>query len=93
MPRRLLTAREASWLGPQGDIHFSPDNFPEMGLTPLGMAGGTQMSAFMSYWVDVYNAALKDALDALAESCTPTIRLDSAGLMREMVADPAACTC
>ncbi|MGI9241945.1 MAG: SGNH/GDSL hydrolase family protein [Verrucomicrobiales bacterium] len=61
---------------------------PDLGLTPYGQLGG--QSAQLSYVTYLYNEALEAALDQLEAAGIRTSRLDSAQLIQDMVAEPAA---
>jgi phospholipase/lecithinase/hemolysin len=83
------TAQEVALLASHGARHILVVNLPDLGLTPFGLSLGQAFSLQLSGLTDAYNAGLEQALNSLAGAGIPTIRLDSAGLIREMVADPA----
>jgi len=83
------TADAVSVLAAAGARHILVVNLPDLGITPMGTGLGPGMGPFLSFWVDTYNGALDQALDALATAGVATIRLDSAGLLRDMVSEPA----
>ena len=84
------TAQSVVTLSSGGARHILVVNLPDLGLTPFGLAQGPQGSAQLSYLTNLYNAGLKQALDSLEKAGIRTIRLDAAGLIREIAADPAA---
>ena len=84
------TAQSVVALASHGARHILVANLPDLGLTPFGLATGPQGSAQLSYLTNVYNAGLKQALDSLENAGIRTIRLDAAGLIREIAANPAA---
>lgn len=84
------TAQQIAKLHSNGARHIFVANLPDLGLTPFGRSLGPQFSAQLSGLTDMYNAGLKQALDALDADGIKTIRLDTAALIREIVAFPAA---
>jgi outer membrane lipase/esterase len=84
------TAQAVAALGSNGARHILVANLPDLGLTPFGLAQGPIGSAFLSQLTDAYNGALSQALNGLAAAGIPTVRLDTAGLIREISEDPAA---
>ena len=61
-------------------------NMPDLGLTPFGRLvdpGG------LSFFSAVYNVTLDSALDQLAAAGIETIRVDSARVLQDMVANPS----
>lgn len=82
------TAQSVVALASHGARHILVANLPDLGLTPFGRSLGPIGSAQLSYLTDVYNAGLDKALDSLDAAGIPTIRLDAAGLIREIAADP-----
>lgn len=84
------TAQAVVTLSSEGARHILVVNLPDLGLTPFGLAQGPLGSAQLSYLTNLYNAGLNQALNSLENAGIRTIRLDSAGLIREMAADPAA---
>jgi outer membrane lipase/esterase len=82
------TAQSVVALASHGARHILVANLPDLGLTPFGRSLGPVGSAQLSYLTDVYNAGLDKALDSLDAAGIPTIRLDAAGLIREIAADP-----
>jgi phospholipase/lecithinase/hemolysin len=84
------TAQTVAKLHSRGARHILVANLPDLGLTPFGQSMGPVFSAQLSALTEGYNAGLKQALDALDASGIRTIRLDTAGLIREIVANPAA---
>lgn len=83
------TAGAVATLASQGARHILVANLPDLGLTPLGLDQGPQGSAQLSGLTDGYNYYLDVALDSLEAAGIRTIRLDAAGLIREIAADPA----
>jgi phospholipase/lecithinase/hemolysin len=71
-----------------GARHILVANLPDLGLTPMGLDLGPQGSAQMSGLTNVYNRYLDAALDSLEAAGIRTIRLDAAGLIGEVAADP-----
>jgi phospholipase/lecithinase/hemolysin len=61
-------------------------NLPDLGLTPLGVMSGN--AAGLSDLSSIYNSNLALGLDYLESMGVDTIRLDSAGLLQAIVADP-----
>lgn len=84
------TAQAVVTLSNEGARHILVLNLPDLGLTPFGLAQGPLGSAQLSYLTNLYNAGLKQALDSLENAGIRTIRLDAAGLIREIADDPAA---
>jgi phospholipase/lecithinase/hemolysin len=84
------TAQAVVTLSSGGAGHILVANLPDLGLTPFGLDSGPQGSAQLSYLTNLYNAGLKQALDSLENAGIRTIRLDTAGLIREIAANPAA---
>jgi phospholipase/lecithinase/hemolysin len=84
------TAQAVVTLSSGGARHILVVNLPDLGLTPFGLAQGPLGSAQLSYLTNLYNAGLNQALDGLGNAGIRTIRLDSAGLIREIAANPAA---
>lgn len=84
------TAQAVYDLASHGARHILVADLPDLGLTPFGLALGASYSAQLSYLTDAYNAGLGQALDALDAAGIETIRLDAAGLIRDIAADPAA---
>jgi thermolabile hemolysin len=80
------TATAVARLSSHGAKHILVANLPDLGLTPFGGA----FSAQLSYITNVYNAGLQQALNSLQAAGIPTIRMDAAGLIREIVRDPGA---
>lgn len=84
------TAQAIVTLASHGARHILVVNLPDLGLTPFGLSLGQSFSAQLSYLTDAYNGGLQQALNALDAAGIRTIRLDSADLIRDIVADPAA---
>jgi outer membrane lipase/esterase len=84
------TAQAVVTLSSGGARHILVVNLPDLGLTPFGLAQGPLGSAQLSYLTNLYNAGLQQALDSLENVGIRTIRLDAAGLIREIAHDPAA---
>lgn len=85
------TAKAVATLHSRGARHILVANLPDLGLTPFGRSMGPAGSAGLSGLTNAYNASLQQALDALdASSGIRTIPLDSAALIRDIVASPAA---
>jgi len=84
------TAQSVALLASQGARHIVVANLPDLGLTPFGLSLGQAFSAQLSGLTLAYNAGLEQALDSLEDAGMPTIRFDSAGLIREIAADPTA---
>jgi phospholipase/lecithinase/hemolysin len=82
------TAEAVATLAKRGARHILVVNLPDLGLTPFGLAQGPQYSALLSGLTDAYNYYLDAALDSLEGAGIRTIRLDAAGLIREVAADP-----
>ena len=82
------TATAVVTLSSAGARHILVANLPDLGITPFGLSTGPTGSAQLSYLTDLYNAGLQQALDTLQNAGIQTIRLDTAGLIREMVSDP-----
>ena len=82
------TAGAVATLAKRGARHILVVNLPDLGLTPFGLAQGPRGSAQLSGLTDAYNYYLDVALDSLEAMGIRTIRLDAAGLIREVVADP-----
>lgn len=68
-----------------GARHIMVVNLPDLGLTPFGRSVDPIGLSFIS---EVYNQTLDSALDGLAASGVPTIRVDTAGALRELVTMP-----
>ena len=79
------TTEAVATLAKRGARHILVVNLPDLGLTPFGLLQG---SAQLSGLTDVYNDYLDEALDSLEAKGIRTIRLDAAGLIREIVANP-----
>jgi phospholipase/lecithinase/hemolysin len=60
-------------------------NLPDLGLTPFGRSTDPTGLSFVSA---LYNAALDSALDGLAAQGLETIRVDSAAVLQDVVANP-----
>jgi phospholipase/lecithinase/hemolysin len=84
------TAQAVATLSSGGARHILVVNLPDLGLTPFGLSTGPMGSAQLSYLTNLYNAGLQQALDSLENAGIHTIRLDAAGLIREIAADPTA---
>ncbi len=84
------TAQAVVTLHSRGARHILVVNLPDLGLTPFGLSLGQMFSAQLSSLTDAYNAGLQQALGALEAAGIRTIRLDSARLIRDIVANPAA---
>ena len=61
-------------------------NMPDLGLTPFGRSVNP---VGLSFFTSAYNAALNSALDQMAAQGIETIRVDSAGVLRDIVASPS----
>jgi thermolabile hemolysin len=81
------TARAIQVLWAAGARHILVPNVPDLGLVPFGRASG--MSAAITQLSAAYNQALEGALQALADSGIPTIRVDAFEALRAMVNSPA----
>jgi phospholipase/lecithinase/hemolysin len=84
------TAQAVATLAGNGARHIMVVNLPDLGLTPFGLSTGPMGSVQLSYLTDLYNAGLQQALDYLETAGIRTIRIDAAGLIREIAADPEA---
>lgn len=84
------TAQVVGNLASHGARHIVVANLPDLGLTPFGLSLGVGFSLQLSGLTNAYNAGLAQALDALDGYGIRTIRLDAAGLIREIAAAPAA---
>jgi len=84
------TAQAVATLAIHGARHILVVNLPDLGLTPFGLSLGQSFSYQLSALTDAYNAGLEQALDSLEDAGIPTIRLDAAGLIRDIADDPAA---
>ena len=84
------TAQAVATLSSAGARHIMVVNLPDLGLTPFGLAQGPLGSGKLSYLTNLYNAGLNQALDSLENVGIRTIRLDAAGIIRDINADPAA---
>jgi phospholipase/lecithinase/hemolysin len=62
-------------------------NLPDLGLTPFGRSVDPAGLSFVSA---VYNATLDSALDGLEAAGIKTIRVDSAGILQDVVANPGS---
>lgn len=82
------TAWAVATLAGHGARHILVANLPDLGLTPWGLDKGPLGSAQLSGLTDAYNQYLGQTLDLLAANGIRTIRLDAAGLIREVAADP-----
>ena len=82
------TAGAVYTLASRGARHILVANLPDLGLTPLGLDQGPEISAQLSGLTGVYNFYLGQAMDSLEAVGIRTIRLDAAGLIREIAADP-----
>ena len=82
------TAVAVGTLASRGARHILVANLPDLGLTPFGLAQGQQGSEGLSGLTETYNYFLNAALDTLEIASIRTIRLDAAGLIREIAADP-----
>lgn len=84
------TAQAVGTLASHGARHIVVANLPDLGLTPFGLALGSGFSQQLSGLTNAYNAGLAQALNTLDGYGIRTIRIDAAGLIREIAADPAA---
>jgi phospholipase/lecithinase/hemolysin len=84
------TAQTVATLSHHGARHILVANLPDLGLTPLGLSRGPAFSGQLSALTDGYNASLHQSLNALEATGIRTIRLDTAGLIRDITHDPAA---
>lgn len=82
------TAQAVATLAGHGARHIMVVNLPDLGLTPFGLSTGPMGSAQLSYLTDLYNAGLQQALDYLETTGIRTIRVDAAGLIREIADNP-----
>jgi phospholipase/lecithinase/hemolysin len=82
------TADAVQKLAKRGARHILVVNLPDLGLTPFGLAQGLQGSMGLSALTNAYNYYLDAALDSLEAKGIRTIRLDAAGLIRKIAADP-----
>ena len=82
------TAGAVKTLASRGARHILVANLPDLGLTPLGLDLTPEDSAQLSGLTSAYNFYLGQALDSLEDVGIQTIRLDAAGLIRDVAADP-----
>ncbi len=84
------TAGSVLRLAQGGARHIMVVNVPDLGLTPDIRMFGSGVADGVTALTNAYNGALDQQLDALAYSGIPTIRVDAAQIIREVVADPTA---
>lgn len=84
------TVSAVARLAEAGARHIMVANLPDLGLTPDIKAFGPAVAAALTQVTDLYNGALAAQLDLLADGGVPTIRVDAARIIRDIVGDPAA---
>jgi phospholipase/lecithinase/hemolysin len=80
------TTRAVRRLRAQGAEHIVVVNLPDLGLTPF--AQSVQPPGILTYLSAIYNANLDRALNQLARVGVDTIRVDSAAVLQDIVANP-----
>jgi phospholipase/lecithinase/hemolysin len=84
------TAGSILRLAQGGARHILVVNIPDLGLTPDIRMFGPEIAGGVTALSQAYNAELDQQLDALAYAGIPTIRVDAAQIIRDIVEDPAA---